>query len=379
MGKMKQPTRIIVLMLLMLAFASLAHANRAPADFTSEAVTLDSSQVQNTLNRLEATETPTQETTVMADRNTLTITLKNGMVFYIPEPNLSNTEINSFQRLYPDEKERFYKIRSNVMQALATIFSSSKLKYGIGQFIKSSIKSSIKQLRDKTEPRTQNPFVDIANQNIDSDMPITQKRYLGIEEILVVIDEELWKNALDVANSNEFGLTIRLNAGASASVARHTFSRIFSIIGISMGYNVEDQSVVFDIFNNMRKVTKPTFISISGGANIDALSYMGTRINGNGSNQSIVFHKTTQIAQLPLPFSYGLGLSAGTVEQTVYQKSIKNILLTKVYPHFIMYSYMPETIFSDVWYSVKEFAKRVLFTSKIQKEQIPACVDIFSF
>lgn len=196
------------------------------------------------------------------------LTIKVGKSTYVIEAPAS-AERSAYDSLPPEEKTSFLKNRQNFLASLARGLQALRYGFGIGSVVKDTLRYSLRPLGDDLllsraqdmPPGVRVEFLEayqrVLRERAEADearmkRTFKEKSEEVISSMLRGLDRQLWSQAPLLAHANEFGVMASVGLQALGGVDRKGWGGIFDL-GLSVGYNRDSRSVVFQLFRNFER------------------------------------------------------------------------------------------------------------------------------
>lgn len=196
-------------------------------------------QSSNSITSLnsELVET-TIEATTSEKALDLTITLHDSTEFLVRAPSKEEQKI--FTQLSEADQEQFLKNRQLFLELMAKSLKGLKYGFGIGSLVKSKLTFK-KENSIETQP--ENPFK----------LTLADRSQRALNSLLEAADKKFWSQAQLFSKANEFGFVLSANIVLLGGVQKKfSFGGQFGL-GISVGFNLEKKSMVFQFFRDVEK------------------------------------------------------------------------------------------------------------------------------
>lgn len=182
------------------------------------------------------------------------------------EVEMAPPEINpleEFEKLTPQEQEKFQKIRMKVLAMVAKSLHHSRLALGAGMLIGDSfqfLKAKLKGQAFHFEPRA-------------------ERRQKMIQSVLTSLDYRLFNQAPLVINANEMGFVLSVGAIQINGVKSRGWGGMLEL-GLIIAYNKETKSLVIENFIAPEKFVKSMGVVSVLGVNGKMGFFMANRVRG---------------------------------------------------------------------------------------------------
>ena len=179
------------------------------------------------------------------ERSATVIKIGNREYRVPADPTLQEFKIH-YQLMGQRAQKEFKERRILWLKAAASALHFSKWAYGVGVIINRTFK-----FKKHSEPQ---PSVREAQNQM-------------VERLLMGINDQLWLQATVISKSNEYGMNLSaLLIGGGSFGTRGLGGMI--VIGISMGFNVSTQALVFQIYKTNHKFRNGLVFNAALGLNI---------------------------------------------------------------------------------------------------------------
>lgn len=181
------------------------------------------------------------------------LALPGGSRFYFPDAPVDTEAKEIWQELSSTEKSQFQIKRRNVLQKLSSILDSTEVAWGVGSLAKEYLLNVVSRYRPEGRPAEA-----ILRQAIrdgvlshEHDGGMSARATTMIQNMLSVVDRELWSHAALVAKSNEVGMTVIADVGMGALfLDRGIYGS--AGLGLTFAYHHIDEGVVFELFTDLQ-------------------------------------------------------------------------------------------------------------------------------
>lgn len=251
-----------------------------------------------------------------------------GKSLYRLSPSAENLQL--FSSLSQNEQKSFLNKRVQFISQLAKAFEMMKYGFGIGSLVKDKIRFMVQPLKDRWALRD---FENLAPE-VQQDVLAAKERTLLereqtkelilkqsmkerseqiIQKFLSGLDQVIWGQAQLFAKTNEFGLLLNGNltlfGGSNSGLG---FGGQIGL-GVSIGYNSDEKTVVIQIFRDIEKFKSTTMIvGFTAAATAKAGFYIENHHEGENLRKGVSFYPPIfPVYSTVTPSHFQVGLSAG--------------------------------------------------------------------
>ncbi len=228
--------------------------------------------------------------------------------FVVQAQPLGPEQQQLFSQLRSQHKELFLNKRKTLLMRIARVLSSTKTVWGVGSAAKDGALLHLFRRRPQTRPMES--FVRFAEDaGLIANVEAKNKSHRVIQDLLNVLDRELWMHAPLISEANEFGLTLFFDLGAGALVwDRGLYGS--AGLGFTFSYNHTAESFVFEFFQDAQvgKRGLPVVAQVAGCAKC-LLSVAANPASLMQSGRAV--YPPGPIAVLDTPKSLQMGFSQG--------------------------------------------------------------------
>lgn len=211
----------------------------------------------------EASANDTQENLIIAVNDTTKFVIPGGVPESVDELGYASLDTTS--------KAHFHKNRIEVLRLAATLLNSAHLTFGFGSLSANKLNIMSHSI-GKPTPRI-NPIDAYAagtmgltddwilerdawraeKDRLTEKRSIRERSYKIIEKILLSINKTMWSQAPLAARSQEFGMIFTINAASAIGFGHQALGGSVGL-GVSLGYNKNTRSLVFEIVQDAERV-----------------------------------------------------------------------------------------------------------------------------
>lgn len=249
-------------------------------------------------------ETPEAKVTVEKGHFSIVIGKQN---FVISEPIDSDSARIHFDSMSAKDQEKFQTKRRNFLAKAARALSLMKYGFGMGSIVKEKIiyqfgeiKSSMQMNRMRhSDPGTYQDFIAATDRTLEARiLAREQKAALSLKDrsnqitssFLKGIDMQLWQQAPLFVNSNEFGVVASAGLELLAGKREKGWGGILEL-GISIGYNSKERSLIFQIVNNREAYkSSPLPVFFLTGATVKLGGYIANQRPGELTRKGLSYY-----------------------------------------------------------------------------------------
>lgn len=167
------------------------------------------------------------------------LTTRDGTSYIIADGPTSNEQQEMYDRLSPEGRERFQKIRIHFLRVLLGSLHRTRWVPGAVRMAKEKFKRVVRPKVEDLEP-------------LPSFKQLTRS---GVQSLLVAANEGLWNRCQVVSDSHEFGVYLGAGLSGGAGMGKRGFYGGGGV-GLLGLYNVETQGIKFELTSDYERTNQ---------------------------------------------------------------------------------------------------------------------------